>query len=130
MAAVLRHRPAGTLSAVSPLENPESVNQSNLINAAAFTPDFTNLLETFSPNEEELAVIQEMIELNIITPSEDIYEVLGQINNDTVTTYVMTKYMQSLSVAQDEKDCLAIYVPGMSLVVDYFYSEIPAQPGQ
>ena len=119
------------------------VSSSGTINSDAFVPNLTNLLGGNLPNEEEIDILAEMIELNIITgdpadlitppntyPSANTMAILGQINTDTVTAYVMTKFGQSLYVAPNEKDCLAIYVPGMSLVVDYFYSEIPVQPGQ
>ena len=96
------------------------ISASGAINSDSFIPDLSNLMSTGSPTEEELQIIAEMIELEIISSPSD-------LNEDTVTQYVMAKFVEALDAKQNEKDYLGIYVPGMSMVVDYFYSEIIQQ---
>ena len=114
----------GAISSVVSDEDP-----ADLINEETFIPDLSNLLSPNLPNTEETRIIKEMIELGFIdgdvnedltVPSDNTLAILGQIDEDTVTEYVMAKFLQSLSLEANQNSYLGVYVPGMSMVVGYF----------
>lgn len=93
------------------------VSSSGTINSDAFTPavDEAFIISMVQKGQLSMDAATSM-------DMDAIYAAVAQY-------YVLPAFGQTL-LTPDEKDCLAIYVPGMSLVVDYFYSEIPVQPGQ